>query len=172
MHGRQFGICPTSSRHAPNHPLQLAFNTATAGLISCTPKGYAAWPKMKTDGLDFSHAPPPGSSWTQMAVPHKEILKNACGTEEKTIQPTWLLTVASVGSISVKVSGDEGGDDANSPHMSLSSAAHASQSQHHACLLLQLCMCYFWCHIVHHILLATPHLQTVILKVPVQVPLL
>ena len=29
-----------------------------------------------------------------------------------------------------------------------------------------------WCHIVHHILPATPHLWTIILKVPDQVPLL
>ena len=46
----------------PIIPLQLAFNTATAELIGCTPKVYAAWPKMRTDGLDFSHAPPPGSN--------------------------------------------------------------------------------------------------------------
>ena len=41
----------------PTIPLQLAFNTATAGLIGCTPEVYAARPKMRTDGLDFSHAP-------------------------------------------------------------------------------------------------------------------
>ena len=45
----------------PTIPLQLAFNTATAGLLGCAPEVYAAWPKMRTDGLDFSHAPPPGS---------------------------------------------------------------------------------------------------------------
>ena len=48
--------------------LQLAFNTATAGLIGCTPEVYAAWPKMRTDGLDFSHVPPPGSNQDMMAV--------------------------------------------------------------------------------------------------------
>ena len=37
----------------PTIPLQLAFNTATAVLIGCTPKVYAAQPKMRTDGLDF-----------------------------------------------------------------------------------------------------------------------
>ena len=41
----------------PTIPLQLAFNTATAGLIRCTPEVYAAWPKTRTDGLHFSHAP-------------------------------------------------------------------------------------------------------------------
>ena len=46
----------------PTIPLQLAFNTATAGPIGCTPEVYTAWPKMRTDGLDFSHAPPPGSN--------------------------------------------------------------------------------------------------------------
>ena len=63
-----------------------------------------------------------------MAVLHEEILKNACGTEEKAIQPTWLLTMASVDSISVKAVENEGGDDPSSPCMSLSPAAHASHS--------------------------------------------
>ena len=42
----------------PTILLQLAFNTATAGLIGCTPEVYAAQPKTRTDGLDFSHACP------------------------------------------------------------------------------------------------------------------
>ena len=45
----------------PAIPLQLAFNTATAGLLRCAPEVYAVRPKMRTDGLDFSHAPPLGS---------------------------------------------------------------------------------------------------------------
>ena len=62
-----------------------------------------------------------------MAVLQEEILKSVCGTEEKAIQPTWLLTVASVGSISVKAAENEGGDDpTNSPSMSLSPAIHTS----------------------------------------------
>ena len=74
-----------------------------------------------------------------MAVLHEEILKNAHGTEEKAIQPTWLLTVASVGSIGVKAVENEGSDDPNSPHVSLSPAAHVPLiPQHHAHLLLQL----------------------------------
>ena len=63
-----------------------------------------------------------------MAVLHEEILTNARGTEEKAIQPTWLLTVASVGSVSVKADENEGGDDPNSPHMSLSPAAFTPHS--------------------------------------------
>ena len=112
----------------PTIPLQLAFNTATAGLIGCTPKVYATRPKTRTDGLDFSHAPLPGSNQDVMAVLHKEILKNACGTEEKAIQPTWLLTVASVGSVGVKAVENEGSDDPNSPCTSLSPAGCASCS--------------------------------------------
>ena len=46
----------------PTIPLQLAFNKATAALIGCTPEVYAAQPKTRTDGLDFSHTPPPGSN--------------------------------------------------------------------------------------------------------------
>ena len=117
----------------PTIPLQLAFNTATAGLISCIPKVYAAQPKMRTDGLDFSHMPPPGSNWDTMAVLHEEILKNAHGTEEKAIQPTWLLTVASVDSIGVKAVENENGDDPNSPRASLSPAICTHLiPQHHA----------------------------------------
>ena len=46
----------------PTIPLQLAFNTATARLPRCAPKVYAVLPQMGTDGLDFSYAPPLGSS--------------------------------------------------------------------------------------------------------------
>ena len=76
----------------PTIPLQLTFSTATAGLLECTPEVYAARPKTRTDGLDFSHAPPLGSDRDAMAVLREEILKIMPGTEEKAIQPTWLLT--------------------------------------------------------------------------------
>ena len=82
----------------PTIPLQLAFNTATAVLPGCTPEVYALWPKIGTDGLDFSHAPPPGSDQDAMTVLGKEILKSTHGTEERAMQPTWLLTVAGAGS--------------------------------------------------------------------------
>ena len=67
----------------PTIPLQLAFNTATAGLPGCTPKVYAVQPKMGTDGLDFSHAPPPGSDRDAMTVLGKEILKSTRGTKRE-----------------------------------------------------------------------------------------
>ena len=157
----------------PTILLQLVYNTATAGLIGCTPNVYAAQPKTRTASLDFSHAPPPGSNQDAMAVLHEEILKNACGTEEKAIQPTWLWTVASVGSISVKAVKNEGGDDPNSPCMSLSQPYVYLIPQHHAHLLLHLCAwLVFWCHIVHQSLPANPHLQIIVLKVQDQVPLL
>ena len=60
----------------PTIPLQLAFNTATAGLFRCTPEVYAVQPMMGTDGLDFSYAPPPGSNQNAMTVLGKEILKS------------------------------------------------------------------------------------------------
>ena len=52
----------------PTIPLQLAFNTSTTGLISCTPKVYAAHPKTRTDGLDFPHVPPPCSDQDVMSI--------------------------------------------------------------------------------------------------------
>ena len=45
-----------------------------------------------------------------MAILREEILKSAHGTEEKAIQPTWLLTVASVGSVGMKAVENEGID--------------------------------------------------------------
>ena len=62
----------------PTIPLQLAFNKATAGLLGCTPEVYAAWLKMRTDGLDFSHAPPPGSDRDAMAVLHAKKFSRVC----------------------------------------------------------------------------------------------
>ena len=62
------------------------------------------------------------------------------GTEEKAIQPTWLLTVASVGSVGVKAVENEGGDDPNSPCTSLSLADDAPPvPPHHTRFLLQVC---------------------------------
>ena len=45
----------------PTIPLQLAFNTTTAGLPGCATEVYAVLPQTGTHGLDFSYAPPPGS---------------------------------------------------------------------------------------------------------------
>ena len=112
----------------PTIPLQLAFNTARVGLPGCTPKVYAAWPKTRTDGLDFSHAPPLGSECDAMTVLHKEILKSTHGTEDKAIQPTWLLTVASIGSVGVKAVESKGGDDPDNLRASLSPAGCVSRS--------------------------------------------
>ena len=104
----------------PTIPLQLAFNTATAGLLRCAPKVYAAQPKTRMDSLPFSHAHPPGSDRDAMAILCKEILKSAHGTKEKAIQPTWILTVASVGSVGMKAVENEGNDDPNYVRASIS----------------------------------------------------
>ena len=102
----------------PTIPLQLAFNTATAGLFRCTPKVYAVRPTMGTDGLDFSYAPPPGSDRNAMTVLGDEILRSTRGTEEKAAQPTWLMTTASEGTVEVQVVEGKGGDYPNRPRVS------------------------------------------------------
>ena len=52
------------------------------------------------DLLEFSHMPPLQSDWNVMTVLCEEIVKNAHGTtEEKTIHPTWLMSIASVSTI-------------------------------------------------------------------------
>ena len=102
----------------PTIPMQLAFNTATARLFGCTPKVYAVRPTMGTDGPDFSYAPPPGSDRNAMTVLGKEILRSACGTEEKAAQPTWLMTMAGESTVEVQAMESEGGDYPNCPHAS------------------------------------------------------
>ena len=115
----------------PTIPLQLAFNTSTAGLLRCTPEVYAARPKTRMDSLDFSHAPP--QVVTEMQWPYsEEILKSACGTKEEAIQPTWLLTVASVCSVGVKAVENEGVDNPNYVCASVSPAGCTSYSPHAA----------------------------------------
>ena len=122
----------------PIIPLQLAFNMATLGLTGFAPEVYAAWPKSRTDLLDFSHVPPPQSDRNAMMVLQEEIVKNAHGmTEEKAIQPTWLMSVASVSTISVKAAETGDGDGSTcSPCMSHSPVMCTSQSpaQHESCL--------------------------------------
>ena len=108
----------------PTIPLQLAFNTATAGLFGCTPEVYAVRPMMGTDGLDFSYAPPPGSDRNAMTVLGKEILKSVHSTEEKAAQPTWLVTVAGKGTVGVQAVESEGGDYPNHPCASSQSDVH------------------------------------------------
>ena len=72
---------------------------------------YAAWPKSRTDILDFSHAPPPQSDRKVLDVLREEIVKNACGTtEEKAVQPTWLMSMANVSTIGVKAAEVGAGD--------------------------------------------------------------
>ena len=121
----------------PTISLQLAFNTAIPGLTSFVPKVYSAWPKVysawpnsRTDLLYFSHMPPPQSDHNAMTVLHEKIIKNACGmTEEKAIQPTWLLSMANVSTIGVKAAETSGGDGpTSSPCMFCSPVVHASQS--------------------------------------------
>ena len=112
----------------PTISLQLAFNTATAGLPGCAPEVYAVLLQMGTDGLDFSYAPPPGSGRDVMTLLGKEILKSTRGTEEKAMPPTWLLTVASTGSVRVKMVESEGGDYSNHPCGSHSPARCMSHS--------------------------------------------
>ena len=87
----------------PTILLQLAFNMATPGLTGFVPEVYAAWPKSRTDLLDFSHMPPPKSEWNALSVLCEEIVKDVHGmTEEKAIPPTWLMSVANVSTIGVK----------------------------------------------------------------------
>ena len=63
-----------------------------------------------------------------MTVLGEEILKSACGAEEKAMQPTWLVTVTGAGSVKVTTVESEGGDYPNRPCTSLSSAPHTSTS--------------------------------------------
>ena len=83
----------------------------------------------------------------------KEIVKDAHGmTEEKAIQPTWLMSMATVSTIGVKAVETGGGDGpTSSPHASCSPVVCMHLNlQLCACLTLQLyTLLTPWSHIVH-----------------------
>ena len=118
----------------PTIPLHLAFQSATPGLTGFAPEVYAAWPKSRTDILDFSHTPPPQSNWKVLDVPCEEIVKNVCGTteKEKAIQPTWLMSMVNVSTIGVKAAEVGAGDGPTS-----SPCAHHSPVPHASCSPVQ-----------------------------------
>ena len=99
----------------PAIPLQLTFNTVTAGLSRCTPEALTNSSPLSTDR-------------GAMTVLGKEILKGAWGTEEKMMQATWHVTVTDAGSVKVTTVGSEGGDYPHHPRTSLSPAPCASTS--------------------------------------------
>ena len=88
----------------PTILLHLAFKSSVPALTRFAPEVYAAWPKSRTDLLDFSHAPPLQSNWRAMHVLCEEIIRSAHGTTDrvKAIQSTWVLSVANVSTIGVK----------------------------------------------------------------------
>ena len=63
----------------PTIPLQLTFNTVTAGLSGCTPEA-------------LTYTSPLSTNRGAMTVLSEEILKGAWGTEDKMMQATWHLT--------------------------------------------------------------------------------
>ena len=99
----------------PTIPLQLTFNTVTAGLSRCTPEALA-------------YASPLSTDQGAMTVFSEEILKGAWGAEEKAMQATWHVTATDAGSVKVMMVGSESGDYSNHPHTSLSPAPHVSTS--------------------------------------------
>ena len=99
----------------PTIPLQLTFNTVTAGLPRCTPEALA-------------YASPLSTDRGTMTVLGEEILKGAHDADEKAMQTTWHVTATNTGSAQVTMIGSEGGDHPNHPSTSLSPAPHASTS--------------------------------------------
>ena len=112
----------------PTILLQITFNIATQGITSFALEVYAALPKSRTDLLDFSYVPALKSEQYVMSVLHEEIAKDTHGmTEEKTVPPTWLMSVAPMASISVKAVETDGGDGLTcSLHTSRSPTQQAS----------------------------------------------
>ena len=99
----------------PAIPLQLTFNTVTAGLSGCTPEA-------------LTYASPLSTDRGAMTVLGEEILKGTWGTEDKTMQATWCLTATDTGSVKVTTIGSEGGDYPDRPCTYLSPASHVSTS--------------------------------------------
>ena len=97
----------------PSIPLQLTFNTVTAGLPRFTPKA-------------LTHASPSSTNQAAMTVLGEEILKGACGAEDKVMQTTWHVTAMDTGLVKVMMMGSKGNNNPNRPSTSLFLAAHAS----------------------------------------------
>ena len=103
----------------PTIPIHLAFHSSTPGLTSFVPEVYAAWPRFRTDVLDFSHMPPPQSNWKALDILHEEIIKNMGGASKmaKAVEPAACFAVAdlsTIGGKACKVGASDG--PTNSPH--------------------------------------------------------
>ena len=105
----------------PTILLHLAFHLSTPGLTGFAPEGYATWPKSRMDLLDFSHVPPPHSSWMVLHVLCEEIVKNVCGTTEKVkaVEPTWMMSMVNVSTVGVKAAEIGASDGPSSSHAHL-----------------------------------------------------
>ena len=129
----------------PTIPLQLTFNTVTARLPGCTPEAHA-------------HASPLSTDRGAMTVLGKEILKGACGAEEKAMQATWLVTVTDAGSVKVTMVESEGSAIIPTVHARLLLRPYMHP---HPQVSIPLDNIH---HIAHHTLPTTRHLETMSLS--------
>ena len=88
----------------PTIPIHLAFHSSTPGLIGFVAEVYAAWPRFRTDVLDFSHMPPLQSDQKALDVLHEEILKNMGGASKmaKVVEPAACFAMADLSTIGGK----------------------------------------------------------------------
>ena len=110
-----FGNCSTSCRHASNHPLATDFQHSH----SWATRVYTQGPRLR---ITTQHRP------RCYDCTRQEILKGACGADEKVMQATWHVTVTNTGSVQVTMIGSEGSNCPNHPGTSLSPAPHGSTS--------------------------------------------
>ena len=122
----------------PTIPIHLAYHSSTPGLTSFVPGVYAAWPRFRTDVLDFSHMPPLQSDQKALDILHEEIIKNMGGASKmaKAVEPAACFAMADLSTISGKACEVGAGDGpTNSPHVSCSlgwcSQTQSRSPQHH-----------------------------------------
>ena len=94
-----------------------------------------------------------------MTVLGEEILKGACGADEKAMQATWHVTVTDTGSVQVTTIGSEDGNHPNCPGTSLSLAPRTCLHPSDRGMPLDIKH-----HIAHHTLLTARHLKTAVLE--------
>ena len=99
----------------PTIPLQLTFNTVTAGPLGHTPEA-------------LTYASQRSIDRGEMAVLSEELTREQPSAKDKVMQAIWSVTVTDTGSIKIMTVGGTGDDNVDHPSTSLSPAPHTSTS--------------------------------------------
>ena len=115
IRGRRLGIALHLVDMLPTIPLQLTFNTVTAGPLGHTPEALTYASQCSIDhGV--------------MTVLGEELVREPPSAKDEARQAIWCVTATDTGSIRIATVGGEGDDNVDHPGTSLSQAPRASTS--------------------------------------------